>query len=159
MSNLIFFICTANICRSPMAAALFGAQLAKSSASEAWTVRSAGTWATENQPPSAHAAAVMARRGISLSAHRAHQVTQLDLEEAKVVIVMTRNHRDALISEFPLQRKKIHLMSELQDREYDIADPYGGFLEEYEIRAQELTKLIEVGYDRILQWAQGCSNE
>lgn len=140
-----------------MAAALFYAQHLKYGAGNDWTVRSAGTWAAENQPATAHAVTVMAARGISIAEHRAHQITEQDLKQADVVIVMTRNHRDALASEFPQQKNKIHLMSELGGREYDIADPYGGLLEEYEIRAEELAKLTEHGYDRVRQWAEGHS--
>ena len=152
VTRRILFVCTANICRSPMAQALFNAQAAKRNEAGAWSARSAGTWAAENQAASGHAVTVMAQRGLKIQSHRAHQVDGTSMEEADVVVVMTRNHRDALMSEFPAQRKKIHLMSELEGREYDIADPYGGTLDEYEIRAREFEQLIERGYERIKEW-------
>ena len=141
-----------------MAAALFSDHAQKHGSDDAWIVRSAGTWASENQPVTANAVTVMARRGIHIENHHAHQITQADKAQADVIIVMTRNHRDALVSEFPEQRAKIHLMSELEGREYDIADPYGGILEEYEIRAKELEGLIERGHNQVKQWAQTDSN-
>jgi protein-tyrosine-phosphatase len=137
-----------------MAAALYNFHAQKHATGDPWIVRSAGTWAVENQAVSAHVITVMARRGIPIENHRAHQITREDMEQASVIIVMTRNHRDALASEFPGQRAKLHLMSELDGREYDIADPYGGDLEEYEIRAHELEGLIERGYSQVEQWAQ-----
>ena len=137
-----------------MAAALFRARAEKLGERDAWDVRSGGTWANESQPISAPAIAVMARRGIAIETHRAHQITRQDMEHADVVIVMTRNHRDALATEFAAHKRKIHLMSELDARDFDIADPYGGLEPEYEICAQELERLIERGYDRIKQWAQ-----
>lgn len=158
MSHLLLFICTANICRSPMAAALYTSHAQKKGRGDDWIVRSAGTWATENQPATLHAVTTMARRGIHIENHRAHQITREDMEQAAVVIVMTRNHRDALVSEFASHKSKIHMMSELDGRAYDIADPYGGVLEEYEIRAQELERLIEHGFDRVEEWAPTSSN-
>ena len=75
------------------------------------------------------------------------------MEQADVVIVMTRNHREAINAEFPLFRAKVHLMSELQNRVYDIGDPYGGPLNEYESTARQLEGLIRSGYEQIKQWA------
>jgi hypothetical protein len=44
-------------------------------------------------------------------------------------------------------------MSELHDRVYDIGDPYGGPLDEYESTARQLEGLIRAGYPRIKEWA------
>ena len=154
MSKIVLFICTANICRSPMAEALFNEYVRTNGNAEEWWAHSAGTWASENQAASALAVQVLAERGIALQGHRSHQVTRQDLEQADIVIAMTRNHRDALVSEFPEIKSKIHLMSELEKREYDIADPYGGVLDEYQIRARELGGLIERGFSRLHEWSR-----
>lgn len=154
MSHRVLFVCTGNVCRSPMAQALFNAQAKKLEENEEWIARSAGTWAMENQPASGHAITAMRERDINLSAHRGHQITREDLEQANTVIVMTQNHRDALAAEFPQHKNKIHLMSEIDNRIYDITDPYGGILAEYQLCAQELGEIIERGYDRIKQWAE-----
>ena len=153
MTRTVLFVCTANICRSAMAEALFNVHARNQHEANVWIAYSAGTWAAENQAATALAVQVMAERGIALNGHRAHQVTRQDLDGTDVVIVMTGNHRDALVSEFPDQKNKIHLMSELEGRRYDIADPYGGVLEEYHARANEWDALIARGYDLIKQWA------
>jgi protein-tyrosine-phosphatase len=135
-----------------MAEALFNARAWRAGESTQFVARSAGTWALEGQPASGHAITVMAERGIDLSKHRGRTVTHADLADADVVIVMTRSQREALVSEFPETRPKIHLMSEFKNRVFDIADPYGGGLSAYQHCAQELEELIESGYEKIKAW-------
>lgn len=152
MPYTVLFVCTGNVCRSPIAAALFNARAHRAGEEDLYVARSAGTWALEKQPASGYAITVMAERGLNITSHRGHTVTRADLAAAAVVIVMTRNHREALAVEFSELRAKLHLMSELKGRTYDISDPYGGRLDEYQYCAQELQDLIETGYDRIKAW-------
>ena len=150
--RVALFICTGNVCRSPMAEGLLNARIHRLGDDGKLVAHSAGTWALENQPASGHAITVMAERGIDISQHRGRTVTREDLSNADVVIVMTQSHRDALSAEFPESRAKLHLMSELKDRTFDINDPYGGTLPEYEQTAQELQDLVETGYNKIISW-------
>ena len=152
MSHIVLFVCTGNVCRSPMATALFNARARGAGEDHLYVARSAGTWALENQPAAGHAITTMAERGIDLTAHRGQTITRGLIEQAAVVIVMTRSHRDALVSEFSPVRTKIHLMSELIDRTFDIADPYGSTLSEYQDCAASLENLINSGYEKIKSW-------
>lgn len=149
MSTLLF-ICTGNICRSPMAAALFR-KLAQERGDDV-QVESAGTWGVDGQPASPLAREVLEARGLKLDDHRARTVTREMLARADLVLTMTRSHRDALVAEFPFVRPKIRMLSQIEGIEYDIADPYGEPREAYELCADDLAGLIERGYAQILQW-------
>ncbi len=159
MTRVVLFVCTGNVCRSPMAAGLLNAKIQREGDGGTIVAQSAGTWALEGQPASENAATVMAERGIELADHRGRTVTRGWLAQAAVVIVMTRSHREALNAEFPEFQRKIHLMSELKNRaagiqtlEFDIADPYGGPLTEYRSCALTLERLIDRGYFTIKTW-------
>jgi protein-tyrosine phosphatase len=73
----LLFVCLGNICRSPLAEAVFRAKAA--AASVALHLDSAGTggWHV-GEPPDKRAQAIALRHGIDLSGRRARQVTRDD---------------------------------------------------------------------------------
>jgi len=154
----VLFVCTGNLCRSPMAEALLRARLACDETRRDWRVGSAGTWAAEGRRASAYAIEEMAQRGIELRAHRSRAVTRELMTEADLVLAMTRNHVETLGAAFPEDISKVHLLSEMTGREYDIHDPYGGSRLEYASVASELSRLIEDGYERIVALVEDATD-
>jgi protein-tyrosine-phosphatase len=155
----VLVVCTGNLCRSPMAKALLQARLAQDEARQDWQVASAGVWTVDGRPASAYAVEEMAGRGIDLRDHRSRNVTQEMVSRADLVLTMTRQHAEALVSAFPSHARKVHLLSEMTGRMYDIADPYGGTRQEYAVTARELEQLIENGYDRIVALVEESSDD
>ena len=140
----ILVVCTANRCRSPMAEGL----LANRAAAERLplTIASAGTWADDGLPPTEHAVAVMAERGVDITKIRSTEVTHDLVTSAYLILAMTSGHREALETEFPVAKGKTWLFSELEGGTWDVEDPVGGSLDDYRATADQLERLTEAGW-------------
>ena len=96
-SSGIVVLCTANVCRSPMAAALLARRLAMLGLTV--PVRSAGMIRC-GDPPHPEVVSVMASYGIEISSHSSRVARATDLARASLVLAMARdNLRYAVITE------------------------------------------------------------
>ncbi|MEO6847499.1 MAG: serine hydroxymethyltransferase [Chthoniobacterales bacterium] len=118
----VLFICTGNVCRSPMAEAIFKKMVRGRSGMK---VLSAGVSAFPGQPASPDAVTVLREEGIDLSAFRSQPVTEELVEDATWIFVMTNEHRRLLELYFPEIEEKIHLIREFESGEKDVPDPIG----------------------------------
>jgi RpiB/LacA/LacB family sugar-phosphate isomerase len=128
----ILFICTGNVCRSPMAEALF--RHATDGRGE-FRVLSAGIGAMDGQPPTPHSVAAMRELGVDISAQRSRMLTAELVRQADFIFGMTHGHVDTVALLYPPVAEKIFLLREFDDSldpyEKDIADPIGGSYEIY----------------------------
>jgi protein-tyrosine-phosphatase len=154
----ILVVCTANICRSPVAMALLRDRLARRGL-EDWTVDSAGTWAVARRGAAQYSRAVMAQAGLDIDDHIARMVTEPLLDGADLVLCMEEGHVEALRNEFPAQAYKIHPITEMAGPVYSIADPYGGQFVDYQRMAAEMASVIDRGLLRIIALASENSRE
>jgi protein-tyrosine phosphatase len=88
-------LCTANLCRSPIAEAVFTAQLAQRGVPA--QVRSAGFLkAGQHSPP--EVAEVLGRWGLGFSRRESREVSVADLAQADLILCMERSHvREAVV--------------------------------------------------------------
>ncbi len=128
--NTILFVCSGNVCRSPMAEALLNTDL---DARAMWRAQSAGTQALAGQPASADAIRALAEIGIDLTPHRSRLLTLPIIEAATMIVPMTRQHHDILLAWRPAARDKIFLLRHFDGRrrDDDLDDPIGGTLDTY----------------------------
>ena len=135
----ILIICTGNICRSPMAAGMLKAALPEELKTRI-AVSSAGIQALQGHRAADHAVETMARRGIDIKGHRARQVTGEMIRTADLILTMEKAQLSQLRRLVMFGRPDTRMISEFGPLtgNPDIADPYGGTLEEYLSCAQAL---------------------
>lgn len=148
----ILVVCTANICRSPVATALLKDRLDRRGLTD-WEVSSAGTWAVVERGASRHSIEVMQQHGFDITGHRARMVDAAMVAEADLVLCMEVGHAEALRVEFPDEAHKVFLLSEMIDQQFNVSDPYGGPYVEYTLMYAGLEELIDNGLDRIIELA------
>lgn len=151
----IVFICTANICRSPVGEALLRDRLQKQGLGH-WQVSSAGTWASNRHPAAPYSQEVLLQNeGIALQNHRSRVVDEMIMQEGHLFLCMETGHAEALRIEFPHKAKQIFLLSQMvNNARYNIADPYGGPRDGYVQMVEQVKGLIENGLPRIMELAQ-----
>ncbi len=125
---LITFICTGNICRSPLAEYLLKDRIER----DGLRVRSAsaGTLPGGNAI-SKHSDTLLREQGIDGSMHRSTQINHEIIRKSWLLLTMTESHREQLLSMAPYASDKVRLISEFGGNGTDIDDPYGGTLEQY----------------------------
>ena len=141
----ILIVCTANICRSPMAAALLQHFLAgQNEPLKSLPVVSAGIAARQGDPISDNAVVAMKRVGLDLSQHTSQPVTQTLLDGALAVLCMTESHRAMIQLRFERVPKHLYLFREFLPPPVDpeVADPYGGPLSVYETCRDNLVEAV-----------------
>src|SRR6478736_1192927 len=128
----VLFVCTGNVCRSPMAEGIFrNATHGKGD----YRVISAGLGAMEGQPPSHYAVQAVKELGVDISAQRSRMLTPELVHQADFIFGMTHSHIDTVMLLYPQAAEKTFLLREFDDTldpfEKDISDPIGGSYEIY----------------------------
>lgn len=146
----VLFVCTANICRSPTAEAVFAALVGRAGLGDRIVCDSAGTWdGFVGEPPDADARAIAADRGFDLSGLRARRVGPKDYERFDLLLAMEQAHLVRMRAECPAQwhSKLRHFMDYATDeRDVDMPDPYGGDRRGFEL----VLDLAQVGCQALL---------
>lgn len=156
----ILFVCTANVCRSPMASAIFRAKLAQGEDAETWRVESAGTRAAEGLPAAQYVQLTLSYLyKVDISEHRSRPISQELLSSFDLILTMEKGHKEAMQFEFPNLAERVYLISEMIGDDKEIEDPIGGPLLAYRQTARELDRILTEGYQRIHQLAERRSGQ
>ena len=147
----VLFVCSGNICRSPMAAEYFRARAAEAGLSHV-VVDSAGTLGIVGAPASDEAIRVMRDIGIDLQHHRSKALTRQLLATTDLVVAMTGQHLDHLARHYP-EGEDTRMVLRAFERGPrpaaggpDLADPMGRPLAFY----RELVPVLRVCLDHLV---------
>ena len=146
----ILFVCTANVCRSPMAEAIFNA-LAEESGLPYWAA-SAGVAALEGEDITPNARAALEEVGIYTREHRARQVGEAMLGEAELVLAMGPQHVATLRRRFEGLTQRVCALPEYAlgaPPEEGIPDPYGQTMTAFRASVRQLLEYTEALVGRL----------
>ncbi len=143
----VLFVCTANVCRSPMAMAIFRNLVQGDQ--EDWQVDSAGTLAVEGVPVTTKAQVVLQNKGLDVSEHLSQTISQELIDRYDLILTMEKNHKEALTIEFPQKAERIFMLSEMIGLVYDVPDPIGRSLTEFQNTYDEIEQTLKLGLDKI----------
>lgn len=147
----IVFVCTGNTCRSPLAEVIARDLCGKALGVPAADVlacglsfASAGTGTMDGMPASDGSLAAAREIDLDLSEHQSRMLDRGTVERADRVYCLAASHRRAILARLPAAADKLELLCPDGG---DIADPYGGDLDDYRRTREEIQRAIELRVD------------
>lgn len=147
----ILFICLGNICRSPLAEAIFNHKVKEKGLAGKIKCDSCGTSDFHiGEFPDERSLQCAKNRGIAIN-HRGRQINKLDLKEFDYLIVMDQANLKTvqnLLETYNISHGHLYLMREFQTgaEHLDVPDPYygeeDGFEKVYEILEESLDNFL-----------------
>ncbi len=152
----VLFVCLGNICRSPLAEAVFRQLVRERGLEDYIEVDSAGTGSWHvGEPPDRRMRATAEKHGVSMEGIVARQVAPADIEEADYILVMDKdNLHDVLYYDREGRwGHKVRLFREFdpQPDTYQVPDPYYGGPEGFEEVYRIVRRTAEALLDHLIE--------
>ena len=150
----VVFVCTGNICRSPLAEKVFVHELERAGLADGVRVTSAGTGGWHIGSPADDRASALLRAEGYPDAHTARQVDAEQLS-ADLLIALDNGHRRALQSMVP-ERDRVRLLRSFDPDSppgAEVPDPYFGDADGF----AEVLAMIRAAMPGMLDWVRAHS--
>lgn len=135
----IMFFCLGNICRSPLAEALFSHKIEQRGLADAFRVESSGTssYHVGESPDPGSQNVARERLGRDISHQRSQQLTREHLETFDYLVAMSQSNRqDALELGADVDEDRLMLLRDFETDEFadpDVPDPYGAGQSQFDL--------------------------
>ncbi len=148
----IIFICTGNICRSPMAHYYMQSRIKELKKENEYLIDSCGTYASTGEKATNNAIRAIKEYNVDLTSHRAKNIRDVDIENYDLILCLTIAHKRAVLSMFPKLKGKVYTLKEYvqTDNKYiDIDDPWGLDIDVYKDCAKDIVQNVDKLLDKI----------
>ena len=140
------FICTGNVCRSPMAKYYFNRKIKDQNLQGKYIGLSCGIYAISGEKATDNAVEAMKDYGIDMSDHRATKIQDSQISECDLVFTLTNYHKNVVLKMYPKLTGKVYTLKEYVNPKVDyidIDDPWGLDIDIYKSCAKEITENID----------------
>lgn len=142
----VMFVCLGNICRSPMAEAIFRKMVADRKLSDRFTIASSGTghWHL-GEPPHVGTRLILSEHNIEVGNKRSQLLKKEDFQNFDYIIAMAKENVDDIQY---IHHKNVRRLLEFAPPGYtlDVPDPY------YENNFEEVYDLVTAGCKGLLDY-------
>ncbi len=125
--STVYFVCSGNTCRSPMAERLLLHALeAEDEPMRSLRVASFGTGAFPGSRASENSVFALSKVGIDLTDHKSQSADQIEMESGLAFFCMTHAHQQMLLNSWDVDASRVFLVREwVETPPGDIPDPFG----------------------------------
>lgn len=150
----VIFVCSANICRSPVAEAIFNSLAAERDLP--YRAESVGTSARRGVPMADNAAAALRELGFSAGDHVSSPLDEEALRSASLILAMTPRHAERLRNSPVDLEDRLRLLTHYagQSNEQEITDPYGHTMAVYRASVNQILLYVEALVQRLASEAR-----
>ncbi len=142
----ILFICTGNICRSPLAE--YYARHVFHTRHLPFRTASAG-FIPVSTAISSHSFSVLNNEGIQAGEHYSQHLHEELIRKSWLILTMEKDHRDVILKAYPASKHKVYTLSGFCGLQGDVEDPFRQDMDKYINTYQLIKQYIDILADKL----------